>query len=53
MIVAVLVSLVFSLPLNIIEAVTGRDIGLNVLAELIGGLLFPHKPGNKYIGIDK
>ncbi|KAI9307504.1 OPT family small oligopeptide transporter [Cunninghamella echinulata] len=43
-IVAVLVSLVFSLPLNIIEAVTGRDIGLNVLAELIGGLLFPHKP---------
>ncbi|KAI9306431.1 OPT family small oligopeptide transporter [Cunninghamella echinulata] len=43
-IAAIMISLVLSLPLNLIEAVTGRGFGLNVFAELIGGLLFPYKP---------
>ncbi|CAO3645188.1 unnamed protein product [Cunninghamella blakesleeana] len=43
-IIAITVSLTLSLPLNLIEAVTGRGFGLNVFAELIGGLIFPYKP---------
>ncbi|CAO3597675.1 unnamed protein product [Absidia cylindrospora] len=43
-IVAIFVSLALSLPLNMIEAVTGRGFGLNVFAEMVGGFLFPGQP---------
>ncbi|KAI8072450.1 OPT oligopeptide transporter protein-domain-containing protein [Gongronella butleri] len=41
---AVLLSTVLSLPLNLINAVTGTGFGLNVVAELIFGLIRPGYP---------
>lgn len=44
-IIAILLSSILSLPLNLIQAVTGSGFGLNVLAEMIGGFIFPGYPG--------
>ncbi|KAI8098759.1 OPT family small oligopeptide transporter [Halteromyces radiatus] len=43
-ITAISISLALSLPLNMIEAVTGQGFGLNVFAEMVGGFLFPGQP---------
>jgi len=42
--VSVLIAAVFVLPIGAIQAVTGNQIGLNVLAEMIGGLMLRHNP---------
>ncbi|KAI8100046.1 OPT family small oligopeptide transporter [Halteromyces radiatus] len=41
---AVLVSTVLSLPLNMVEAITGQGFGLNVLTEMICGFVLPGYP---------
>ncbi|ORX53662.1 OPT family small oligopeptide transporter [Hesseltinella vesiculosa] len=43
-ITSIMISVVLSLPLNLIEAVTGRGFGLNVFTEMIGGLMFTGQP---------
>ncbi|KAI8069515.1 OPT family small oligopeptide transporter [Gongronella butleri] len=43
-ITSILISVFLSLPLNLIEAVTGRGFGLNVFTEMIGGLMFTGQP---------
>lgn len=45
-IVSVLLAFLFSLPFNIMEAVTGKVISLNAFSELLGGLLLGGKPSN-------
>lgn len=41
---AILMSTILSLPLNMIEAITGARFGLNVLAEMICGFILPGLP---------
>jgi hypothetical protein len=41
---AVAIAFIFSLPIGIVEAVTGREIGLNVLTEFIYGYIQPGRP---------
>lgn len=41
---AIAISTVMSLPLNLIQAVTGSGFGLNVLAEMICGFILPGLP---------
>ncbi|CAO3598541.1 unnamed protein product [Absidia cylindrospora] len=43
-ILAVAVSMFLSLPLNMIEAITGQGFGLNVLTEMICGFILPGYP---------
>ncbi|KAG1146924.1 hypothetical protein G6F37_000865 [Rhizopus arrhizus] len=43
-IVAIVLSTVLSLPLNMIIAITGSGVGLNVAAEMIGGFILPGLP---------
>ncbi|KAG1144576.1 hypothetical protein G6F37_006107 [Rhizopus arrhizus] len=43
-IVAIILSVFLSLPLNLIGAVTGAHFGLNVLSEMIGGFILPGYP---------
>ncbi|CAO3610643.1 unnamed protein product [Cunninghamella blakesleeana] len=45
-IIAVIMASVFSLPFNIMEAVTGKVLSLNSFSELIGGLILNEKPSN-------
>jgi hypothetical protein len=44
-ILAILMSTVLSLPLNMITAITGTGFGLNVFAEMICGFVLPGLPG--------
>lgn len=41
---AVAIAFTFSLPIGIVEAVTGRQIGLNVLTEFVYGYIQPGRP---------
>ncbi|KAG2195370.1 hypothetical protein INT47_004478 [Mucor saturninus] len=41
---AILLSSVLSLPLNMIQAITGSSFGLNVVAEMICGFILPGYP---------
>lgn len=41
---AVLISFGFSLPIGIIQAVTNKQIGLNVLTEFVYGYIQPGRP---------
>ncbi|OBZ87939.1 Oligopeptide transporter 7 [Choanephora cucurbitarum] len=43
-IIAIFMSTILSLPLNMITAITGTGFGLNVFAEMIGGFIFPRLP---------
>jgi len=38
------IALVFSLPIGVIQATTNIQTGLNVIAELIIGFIYPGKP---------
>ncbi|CAA7262484.1 unnamed protein product [Cyclocybe aegerita] len=44
LIVALLISVVYVLPIGMIQAVTNRQVGLNVITELIVGFMIPGKP---------
>lgn len=44
-IMAIVMSTLLSLPLNMITAITGTGFGLNVLAEMICGFVLPGLPG--------
>jgi hypothetical protein len=52
-ILAVAVSTFLSLPLNMIEAITGMGFGLNVLTEMICGFILPGYPGTNNIEVSK
>uniref|UniRef100_A0A6U6GQG3 Uncharacterized protein n=1 Tax=Zooxanthella nutricula TaxID=1333877 RepID=A0A6U6GQG3_9DINO len=43
-VVSVFLAAAFMLPIGAVQAVTGNQIGLNILAELIGGLMLQHNP---------
>jgi OPT family oligopeptide transporter len=43
-VVSILLAAVWILPIGAVQAVTGNQIGLNILAELIGGLMLKHNP---------
>lgn len=42
---AIAMSTLLSLPLNMITAITGTGFGLNVFAEMICGFVLPGLPG--------
>ncbi|KAE8224587.1 hypothetical protein CF319_g2545 [Tilletia indica] len=44
LLVAILISAIYILPIGIVYAITGLEIGLNVLSELIGGYMLKGKP---------
>ncbi|KAK0520421.1 hypothetical protein OC834_007044 [Tilletia horrida] len=44
LIVAVIISVLYILPIGIVYAITGLEIGLNVLSELIGGYMLKGRP---------
>lgn len=44
LIIALLISLVYVIPIGMIQAVTNRQVGLNVITELIVGYMIPGKP---------
>mmetsp|Transcript_4512 Transcript_4512/g.12495 ORF Transcript_4512/g.12495 Transcript_4512/m.12495 type:complete len:706 (+) Transcript_4512:62-2179(+) len=43
-VVSILLAAFWVLPIGAVQAVTGNQIGLNILAELIGGLMLKHNP---------
>ncbi|TCD66879.1 hypothetical protein EIP91_000777 [Steccherinum ochraceum] len=43
-ILALILSLVFIVPIGMIQAVTTKQVGLNVITELIAGYMLPGKP---------
>jgi len=43
-VVSVLLAAAFVVPIGAIQAVTGNQLGLNILAEMIGGLMLQHNP---------
>lgn len=42
--IALLIALVYLIPVGMIQAITNRQVGLNVLSELIVGFMLPGKP---------
>ncbi|TFK61872.1 small oligopeptide transporter, partial [Pluteus cervinus] len=44
LVIALLISIVYVIPIGMIQAITNRQIGLNVLTELIVGFMIPGKP---------
>ena len=44
LVLALLVAVVFLLPVGIIQAITNQTVGLQVLAELIAGYVLPGRP---------
>ncbi|PFH48073.1 hypothetical protein AMATHDRAFT_6159 [Amanita thiersii Skay4041] len=44
LVIALLISLVYIVPIGMIQAITNRQVGLNVLTELIIGFMIPGKP---------
>ncbi|KAF9473387.1 small oligopeptide transporter [Pholiota conissans] len=44
LIIALLISVVYVIPIGMIQAVTNRQVGLNVITELIVGFMIPGKP---------
>ncbi|KAI0079167.1 OPT oligopeptide transporter, partial [Panus rudis PR-1116 ss-1] len=43
-IVALIIALIYVIPVGMIQAVTNRQVGLNVITELIVGYMLPGKP---------
>jgi OPT family small oligopeptide transporter len=44
LLIALLIALVYVIPIGMIQAVTNRQVGLNVITELIVGFMIPGKP---------
>ncbi|KIY66407.1 OPT superfamily oligopeptide transporter [Cylindrobasidium torrendii FP15055 ss-10] len=44
LVIALLIGIVYVIPIGMIQAVTNRQIGLNVMTELIIGFILPGKP---------
>ncbi|TFK24553.1 small oligopeptide transporter [Coprinopsis marcescibilis] len=44
LIIALLISLIYVIPIGMIQAITNRQVGLNVITELIVGYLLPGRP---------
>jgi len=44
LVIALIVSIIYVIPIGMIQAVTNRQIGLNVVTELIIGFIIPGKP---------
>jgi DNA-binding transcriptional regulator of glucitol operon len=44
LILAVVIAVVFFIPLGIIQAISNFQVGLNVVTELVAGYVFPGKP---------
>ncbi|KII85546.1 hypothetical protein PLICRDRAFT_701048 [Plicaturopsis crispa FD-325 SS-3] len=44
LIVALLLALVYIVPIGMIQAITNRQIGLNVISELVVGFMLPGRP---------
>jgi len=44
LLIALLIALVYTVPIGMIQAVTNRQVGLNVITELIAGFVLPGKP---------
>jgi len=44
LVIALLISLVYLIPIGMIQAITNRQVGLNVITELIVGFMIPGKP---------
>ncbi|TRM57392.1 OPT oligopeptide transporter protein-domain-containing protein [Schizophyllum amplum] len=44
LLVALVISLLYLVPIGMIQAVTNRQVGLNVITELIVGFMLPGKP---------
>ncbi|KAK7689483.1 hypothetical protein QCA50_007275 [Cerrena zonata] len=44
LIVALVIALVYVVPVGMIQAVTNRQVGLNVITELVVGYMLPGKP---------
>ncbi|KAF4610329.1 hypothetical protein D9613_010456 [Agrocybe pediades] len=44
LIIALLLALIYVIPIGMIQAVTNRQVGLNVITELIVGFMIPGKP---------
>eukprot|EP01135_Chromosphaera_perkinsii_P000639 Nk52_evm6s147 gene=Nk52_evmTU6s147 len=42
--VSIGIAVVFIIPIGIIQAITSVQVGINVLAEIIGGLMLKHNP---------
>eukprot|EP01135_Chromosphaera_perkinsii_P008432 Nk52_evm1s1359 gene=Nk52_evmTU1s1359 len=41
-VVALALSAFFTLPIGIVQGLTGQQIGLNIVSELVGGFMLPH-----------
>jgi len=44
LVIALLISVIYVVPIGMIQAVTNRQVGLNVLTELMVGFMIPGKP---------
>ncbi|KAI0045919.1 OPT oligopeptide transporter [Auriscalpium vulgare] len=44
LLVALVVSIVYLVPIGMIQAITNRQVGINVISELIVGFMLPGKP---------
>lgn len=44
LVIALLIALVFTIPIGMIQAITNRQVGLNVITELIVGYILPGRP---------
>ncbi|KAF8625334.1 hypothetical protein AX17_006876 [Amanita inopinata Kibby_2008] len=44
LVIALLISIVYIIPIGMIQAVTNRQVGLNVITELIVGFMIPGRP---------
>ncbi|KIY50217.1 small oligopeptide transporter [Fistulina hepatica ATCC 64428] len=44
LVLALFISLMYLVPIGMIQAVTNRQVGLNVITELIAGFILPGKP---------
>ncbi|TFK31608.1 small oligopeptide transporter [Crucibulum laeve] len=44
LVIALIIAIVYVIPIGMIQAVTNRQVGLNVITELIVGFMIPGKP---------
>ncbi|KAA1477025.1 small oligopeptide transporter [Dentipellis sp. KUC8613] len=44
LLVALLIALIYIIPIGMLQAITNRQVGLNVIGELVAGLILPGKP---------
>lgn len=52
LVLAILLALVFLVPVGIVSAASGTTVGLNVITELLYGLIRPGKPvGNVFFKV--